>query len=74
VNKYVTEYIFLENKIINGVHMSLESDLMAVNNGLNTTLHGVRTAKMATSDTTNFILLLGGIILGILILKGDKHV
>ena len=49
--------------------MSFETDLMRVNNGLNTTLHGVRTAKMAWADNNNFLLLGLGIIIGIILLK-----
>ena len=48
--------------------MTVERELMRVNNGLNTALHGMRTAKMA-EDSTNFILLGLGIIVGILMLK-----
>ena len=48
--------------------MTFENDLMRVNNGLNTTLHGIRTAKMA-EDNTNLILIGLGLIIGLIILK-----
>lgn len=49
--------------------MSFEETLSSLNNGLSTTLHGVRTAKMASSDNKNLFLLLGGILLGLFLLK-----
>ena len=48
--------------------MSFTGDLMRVNSGINTTLHGVRTAKMA-EDHTNLILLGIGVFIGLLLLS-----
>ena len=42
--------------------MTFENDLMRVNNGLNTTLHGVRTAKMVTEGSTLPLLGLDGLV------------
>ena len=42
--------------------MTFENDLMRVNNGLNTTLHGVRTAKMVTEGSTLPLLGLGAVL------------
>ena len=49
--------------------MGFENSLSQVNNGLSTTLQGYRTAKVGLSDTKNLVLLVGGLLVGLILLK-----